>query len=119
MRKPSWLFLLVFISACIIPCFAAPKEDPERAKTFLAVKSLLAQSDTFMAIEYLNGLGDPLIVAGRYSDLVTDFYWKGNPVCPLSGADRGQDRPGQGQKTTRIGKDHLLQSRLVHLAGLE
>src|SRR3990172_8189674 len=52
------------------------KKNRDREKVFKKVKSLLQKNDAFKAIEFLNGSGDPLTIAKRYSELVLDFYWK-------------------------------------------
>lgn len=52
------------------------KDDPERVEILEEVKSLLRESDTFKAIEFVNSRGEPEVVADRYFDLVIDFYWK-------------------------------------------
>jgi hypothetical protein len=51
-------------------------EVAERAIVFGDVKALLEEADTFKAIEYLNEQGSPEVVAERYAELVTDFYWR-------------------------------------------
>ena len=52
------------------------EDDPERAQILAEVKSILEESDEFRAIEFVNGQGDPEMVANRYFDLVIDFYWQ-------------------------------------------
>ena len=54
--------------------------NPDRAKVFKRVKTLLRKNDTFRTIEFVNGLGDPLSVAKKYSELVMDLYWKEHSV---------------------------------------
>ncbi len=68
--------LLFFILLIAAAAFAGDKDDPEWIKTFQDVKSLMESSDSYRAISYINNLSEPDSVAGIYSRLVDDFYWK-------------------------------------------
>ncbi len=50
--------------------------DPAYEKTYNQVKSLLDSADSYQAIGYIDNLGTPDTVAGIYSQLILDFYWK-------------------------------------------
>lgn len=52
------------------------KRDPQRMVVLEKVKALLKNSDSFKAIEFINGQGKPQVVAKRYADLVNDLYWQ-------------------------------------------
>jgi hypothetical protein len=73
-----WCALVV--AACVLMVtgrtVAQQTEVAERAIVFGEVKKLLEEADTFKAIEYVNQQGLPEVVAERYAELVTDFYWR-------------------------------------------
>ncbi|MBN2209631.1 MAG: hypothetical protein JW759_10100, partial [Candidatus Coatesbacteria bacterium] len=52
------------------------KAKPDQANVLERVKSLLLGGDSFEAVRYVNGLGEPLDVAKHYAGLVDSFYSK-------------------------------------------
>lgn len=48
--------------------------NPDQKDVLQEVKSLLSESDSFEAVAFINGLGDPLDVAKRYANLANDLY---------------------------------------------
>ncbi len=77
-RNCTPLAVVAFVCAALVFSSAVGQqtEVAERGIVFEKVKRLLAESDTFRAIEYVNQQGIPETVAERYSHLVKDFYWK-------------------------------------------
>jgi hypothetical protein len=73
-RAAIWgsLFFIVFLFVSA----ACEDINPAAEKTFNDVKSLLDSADSYQAIGYIDNLGTPDTVAGIYSQLVLDFYWK-------------------------------------------
>lgn len=59
---------------------AQEKPDPVRAMTFRQVLLILRDGDSFQACEYVNSLGQPAVVARRYTDLLQDFFWQQHDV---------------------------------------
>lgn len=70
------MFVLLVIIFSVQMVSGQKQEDAERVMIFEKVKSILQRQDTYKAIEYINGLGEPPVVAKRYLDLAMDFYWK-------------------------------------------
>ncbi|MBN1593418.1 MAG: hypothetical protein JW941_09275 [Candidatus Coatesbacteria bacterium] len=54
--------------------------EAEQAAVFDKVKSLLIEGDSFEAVSYVNGLGEPLEVARHYASLVGELYSKERSV---------------------------------------
>ncbi len=55
----------------------------EQAEVLQRVKSLLSGSDSFEAVRFVNGLGEPLEVAKFYAGLVDDLYSKERSVADM------------------------------------
>ncbi|MHC5038078.1 MAG: hypothetical protein ACYTHM_12245 [Planctomycetota bacterium] len=70
------LFALLGVALSSGVAWAQQKPDPERARVLEKVKTLLAENDSFTAIEFVNGLGDPWTVVQRHFALILDLYYK-------------------------------------------
>jgi hypothetical protein len=102
------LFIVAAVSVVLLArAFSADKEeDLERARVLADTKERLDEGDRYLVVQSLNSGEDPEEVAGKYSNLVMDFYWKehdlprvtffanaGMQYC-LTEADRlGEERP--------------------------
>jgi hypothetical protein len=78
--KNSTAILCLLVLAVPVLAASAFAEDPERTKTYLSVKSMLDQGDTYMAVEFINGMSDPQVAGLRFFDLMRDFYWKDQSI---------------------------------------
>jgi hypothetical protein len=74
------LLALGLICAVAADGASQEKEDAEKAKVLAEVKKLLAESDSFKVIEYMNARGEPVEVGMAYLNLAMDFYWKEKAV---------------------------------------
>lgn len=80
LRLNIGLIAVLSILFCAQQVTGQEKGDSERTMVLKQVKSLLKESDTFKAIEFVNSQGEPQVVAKRYSDLVKDLYWKEHTI---------------------------------------
>jgi len=83
MGKRCFVFVVVLVA--LSPLIGTPaalcqekEEDTIRVQTLKQVEHIIQEKDPYAALEFLNGLGEPEIVAQRYKELVDDFYWKEN-----------------------------------------
>lgn len=75
------MFVFIFIAGFNFEAFAQEGLDSvEMDKTYMSVKSLLGQGDTYLAMEYLNSHSNPILAAQKYSYLVKVFYWKDKSI---------------------------------------
>ncbi len=74
MAKTALLVLMLLIPA--LPATAAP----DAAAVMTKVRALIADQDVYAAIEYVQSLGAPPVVARAYGQLVMDLYWKAKDV---------------------------------------
>lgn len=81
MGKRCCVFVVVLVALSFLigtpAAFSQEKEeDTIRVQTLLKVEHIIQEKEPYAALEFLNGLGEPEIVAQRYKELVDDFYWK-------------------------------------------
>jgi hypothetical protein len=74
MAKMTLLVLALTVLA--LPAAA----QPDRAEVLTKVRALIADRDVYAAIEYMQSLGEPPVVAKAYGQLVMDLYWKAKDV---------------------------------------
>ena len=75
-RVSICLIVILSMAFSVQQATGEQKGDPQRIEVLEKVKALLKSSDTFKAIEFVNGQGKPQLVAKRYADLVNDLYWR-------------------------------------------
>jgi hypothetical protein len=68
--------LILALLALALPAGAAP----DGAAVVTKVRALIADQDVYAAIEYVQSLGEPPVVAKAYGQLVMDLYWKAKDV---------------------------------------
>ncbi len=76
-RSTSLLGLLI---VCLVLSPGAVTAKPNPADTLAKVKALLAEKDSYAAAEFVQGLGEPPLVAQAYAQLVMDLHWKASDV---------------------------------------
>jgi hypothetical protein len=84
--RPAVILCLVTVLVVVGPLsrtWAGEKEDEERAEVLEEVKTLLADGDTYSAMEFVSSTGKPRDIAERYFNLVIDFYWKEHSLPDL------------------------------------
>jgi hypothetical protein len=111
------LLALGLICAVAADGASQEKEDAEKAKVLAEVKKLLAESDSFKVIEYINARGEPVEVGMAYLNLAMDFYWNEKAVpemvtigragiqyCLTKAQDLDKDDPETAKKLRGIAK---------------
>ena len=74
------LVLPGLLALCVVLSPEAVTAKPTPADTLAKVKVLLAEKDSYAAAEYVQGLGEPPLVAQAYAQLVMDLHWKASDV---------------------------------------